>query len=70
MQDIEQKIRERAYHLWLESGSQNGNADAHWLSAQREILDGSLGKLGHVTKSSKAAKPKSERASRKKKRAA
>jgi hypothetical protein len=68
MQDIENTIRERAYHLWLESGCQEGSADTHWLAAQREILEASLGKLGHVTKSSNAAKPKI--APRKKKRAA
>jgi hypothetical protein len=70
MQDIEHTIRERAYHLWLESGCQDGSADAHWLEAQREILSASLCDLGHVTKSSIAAKPKSVRAPRKKKRAA
>jgi hypothetical protein len=70
MQDIEQTIRDRAYHLWLENGCQEGNADGHWLAAQREILGASLGELGHLSKSSKAAKPKAVRAPRKKKRAA
>jgi hypothetical protein len=70
MQDIEQTIRDRAYHLWLESGCQDGNADGHWLAAQREVLGTSLGELGHLTKSTKAAKSKAVRAPRKKKRAA
>jgi hypothetical protein len=70
MQDIEHTIRDRAYHLWLESGCQDGNADGYWLAAQREILSASLGELGHVIKSTKAAKPKTVRAPRKKKRAA
>jgi hypothetical protein len=71
MQDIENTIRDRAYHLWLESGCQEGTADAHWLAAQREILSTSLGELGHVTKSTRAAQPKNAPASpRKKKRAA
>ncbi len=71
MQDIEQTIRDRAYHLWLEGGCQEGDADRHWLAAQREILSASLGGLGHVNKSTKAAKPKSAPASpRKKKRRA
>jgi hypothetical protein len=71
MQSIEQTIRERAYHLWLESGSQDGNADAHWLVAQREILNVALGQLGQVTDSNKkAAKAKVVRAPRKQKRAA
>jgi Protein of unknown function (DUF2934) len=70
MQDIEQTIRDRAYHLWLESGCQDGNADGHWLAAQREVLGASLGELGHLTKSAKAAKSKAVGAPRKKKRAA
>jgi hypothetical protein len=68
MQDIEQTIRERAYHLWLESGRQDGSADAHWLAAQRDVLDASLGEICHVVKPSKA--PKQKGAPRKKKRAA
>jgi hypothetical protein len=69
MQDIEQTIRDRAYHLWLESGCQDGNANGHWLVAQREILSASLGELRHVSKSATAAK-QTARAPRKKKRAA
>ena len=42
MQDLEQAIRERAYHLWLADGRPEGNADVYWLSAQREILTTSL----------------------------
>jgi hypothetical protein len=70
MQNIEQTIRDRAYHLWLDSGSPDGNADAHWLAAQREILSKSLGAIGHVTTSESTVKPKNVRAPRKKKRAA
>ena len=60
MQEMEQAIRERAYQLWVESGFEQGNADAHWLAAQREILSTSLGKLGHVTarEVTKSVKPK------------
>jgi hypothetical protein len=42
MQDLEQAIRERAYHLWIADGRPDGNADAYWLNAQREILTISL----------------------------
>jgi hypothetical protein len=42
MQDLEQAIRERAYHLWVADGRPEGNADVYWLSAQREILTTSL----------------------------
>jgi hypothetical protein len=66
MQDMEQVIRERAYHLWIESGCEDGNADAHWLVAQREILTASFGGMARVTVSEpKAAKPKKARAPRK-----
>jgi hypothetical protein len=43
MQDLEQIIRVHAYHLWAADGNQEGNAEAYWLAAQREILASSLG---------------------------
>ena len=52
MQDLEQAIRERAYHLWIEKGCQDGNAETHWLAAQREVLASSLSTLGSVAKAS------------------
>jgi len=51
MQDLEQAIRERAYHLWVADGNRDGNADAHWLAAQREILTSSLEGIARVKKS-------------------
>jgi DUF2934 family protein len=36
MQDVEQTIRERAYHLWIADGRNDGNEQAHWLAAQRK----------------------------------
>ena len=48
MQDLEQAIRERAYHLWIADGCRDGNAAAHWLSAQREVLATSLGTFARV----------------------
>ncbi len=70
MSNLEQTIRERAYHLWVEGGYEHGNANAHWLAAQREILSASLGELGRVTASeAKAEKPKKARASRKRRAA-
>jgi dsDNA-binding SOS-regulon protein len=38
MQDLEQAIREHAYHLWAANGRHEGNAETFWLAAQREIL--------------------------------
>jgi hypothetical protein len=78
MQELEQAIRERAYHLWVADGCRDGNADTHWLSAQREVLASSLGNFARVTvsdaASAKAAKKsaasKAVPASRKKRRAA
>ena len=49
MQDMEQAIRERAYHLWIADGRPDGSADQHWLAAQREVLAVSLGDIGRVT---------------------
>ena len=56
MQDLEHAIRERAYHLWMAEGCPDGNAETHWLVAQREILAFSLDGLGNVLPA--AAKPK------------
>ena len=48
MHDLEQAIRERAYHLWIADGCRDGDADAHWLNAQREVLATSLGSFARV----------------------
>jgi hypothetical protein len=69
MQDMEHVIRERAYHLWIEGGRQDDQADNYWLAAQREVLSASLGEIGRVIASNAvqvSAKPKKARASRKK----
>lgn len=38
MTNLEEAIRERAYHLWTADGQPEGKADVYWLNAQREIL--------------------------------
>jgi hypothetical protein len=38
MSDLDEAIRERAYHLWIADGQPEGQADIYWLSAQRELL--------------------------------
>jgi hypothetical protein len=38
MPDLEEAIRERAYHLWVADGQPDGRAQIYWLNAQREIL--------------------------------
>jgi len=70
MLDLEQVIRERAYQLWAENGRNDGQAETHWLIAQREILGSSLGELGRVIIGEPAAKPKKSKSSRKKQLAA
>ena len=37
-QDMEQTIRERAYHLWVADGCRDGESEHHWLAAERDIL--------------------------------
>ena len=49
MQELDQSIRERAYHLWIADGCRDGRADTHWLAAQREVLARSLGGIARVT---------------------
>jgi hypothetical protein len=77
MQELEQAIRERAYHLWVADGCHDGKADAHWLTAQREILASSLSSIARVkvseakpaTKKKAKATAKSTTAKRKSKAA-
>jgi hypothetical protein len=42
MPNLEEAIRERAYHLWITDGQPEGQADIYWLNAQREILTTSV----------------------------
>jgi Protein of unknown function (DUF2934) len=35
---LEQRIRERAHEIWLATGRSDGQAEAHWLTAEREVL--------------------------------
>jgi hypothetical protein len=71
MHDLEQAIRERAYHLWVAEGRRDGDADAHWLSAQREVLGASLSTFARVKSGQpKVPKPKAPSNSKKKSRAA
>ena len=42
MPNLEEAIRERAYHLWTADGQPEGQADSYWLNAQREVLTASV----------------------------
>ena len=37
-QELEQRIRERAYELWAMSGYSHGQDEEHWCAAEREIV--------------------------------
>ena len=37
-QELDRMIRERAHRLWEEEGRPDGQADAHWHAAERQIL--------------------------------
>ena len=36
---LRQKIEERAYHIWLESGGGHGGHEHHWFQAEREVVE-------------------------------
>ncbi len=44
-QSLENRIRERAYEIWIAQGCVHGQADQHWLAAEREILAASTAAL-------------------------
>ena len=64
MDNLDEAIRERAYHLWVADGRPEGNPDNYWLNAQRELLASSAG--GAVTDDSAVvpAKPAKAKAAR------
>ncbi len=44
-QNLGKLIRERAYEIWTSHGCVHGQADQHWLAAEREILTASTATL-------------------------
>jgi hypothetical protein len=38
--DIEQRIRERAFHIWIEQGQPEGKDREHWEQAESELMAG------------------------------
>lgn len=58
-QDLEQRIRERAYHLWMADGCRDGEAEQHWLTAERDVL---AEFAATATSADSAPKPRSRRA--------
>jgi hypothetical protein len=37
-QDLSDRIRERAYEIWIASGHRDDEAEQHWLAAEQQIL--------------------------------
>jgi hypothetical protein len=74
MTNLEEAIRERAYHLWTADGQPEGKADIYWLNAQREILttslEGSIAADSAPATARPAKKAKVARSEKKKVRAA
>jgi hypothetical protein len=56
MPNLEEAIRERAYHLWLNDGRPEGQAEIYWLNAQRDLLSASVEAIAAPAKAV-AAKP-------------
>lgn len=67
MLDMEQVIRERAYLMWNDAGRPDGHSDLFWLSAQRAVLESSLGQIAVVKPSRKTTKSKATTTPRKNK---
>jgi hypothetical protein len=38
-QTLTERIRERAYEIWAANGCPDGQAEQHWFTAERELLD-------------------------------
>jgi Protein of unknown function (DUF2934) len=36
--NLSDRIRERAYEIWVSSGCRDGEAEQHWFTAEQEIL--------------------------------
>jgi hypothetical protein len=58
-QSLQNRIRERAYEIWTAHGCVHGQADQHWLAAEREILGAATAALA----SKPASKKQKERPS-------
>jgi Protein of unknown function (DUF2934) len=56
-QTIENRIRERAYEIWTAHGRVHGQADQHWLAAEREILATSTAALASKSAPKKRRSP-------------
>ncbi|WP_457094329.1 DUF2934 domain-containing protein [Microvirga sp. P5_D2] len=46
---IEQRIRERAYEIWMQHGSLPGRAEEYWYQAEQEILGQEAPSIGPLS---------------------
>ncbi|WP_398467879.1 DUF2934 domain-containing protein [Tardiphaga sp.] len=67
MQDMEQTIRERAYHMSNDAGRPDDRSESFWLIAQRAVLESSLQQIASVKPNRKTTKTKATAAPRKRK---
>ena len=37
--NFEQKVRERAYHIWMSAGMMHGSAHEHWVIAEKAVAN-------------------------------
>jgi Protein of unknown function (DUF2934) len=44
-----ERVRERAYAIWLREGSPDGQAEQFWLMAEEELLSEGQGRAGAST---------------------
>jgi hypothetical protein len=63
-QSLKNRISERAYEIWAAHGRADGQADQHWLAAEREVLAAStaLARKSAPQKKKSAAPRKKRRA--------
>jgi hypothetical protein len=62
--DLESRIRERAYALWEQAGRPQGEALAHWFSAEREFAASTPIALPPAKPAAKRRAPAAPRAKR------
>ena len=46
--DIEQRIRERAFYIWIEQGQPDGKGREHWEQAESELMAGVAAPQGQI----------------------
>jgi hypothetical protein len=60
-QSLEDRIRERAYEIWTAHGRAHGQADQHWLAAERAILSAATVADASVPQKKRLSPPRSKR---------